>query len=186
MGRIPRVTAPGVYHVTAKANSGGDLFLDDLDREDFLARVARVVQRQLWTCHAYCLMTNHFHLMVETPDESLPDGMHRLNLAHAKSFNRRYRATGHVFQSRYYSAPVTTEGHALLLVRYIARNPVDAGICRMPEEWPWSSYGATLGLRRAPPWLTSTWVLGLFSDDRRTARRRLRAFVNGTRYGKEP
>jgi putative transposase len=130
MGRIPRVTAPGVYHVTAKANSGGDLFLDDLDREDFLATVARVVERQLWTCHAYCLMTNHFHLMVETPDESLPDGMHRLNLAHAKSFNRRYRATGHVFQSRYYSAPVTTEGHALLLVRYIARNPVDAGICR--------------------------------------------------------
>jgi putative transposase len=186
MGRIPRLVAPGVYHVTAKGNNAGELFRDDLDREDFLATVGRVVERQMWKCHAYCLMTNHFHLMVETSDESLPAGMHRLNLAHAKSFNRRYGRTGHVFQGRYYSVPVITQGHALLLIRYLARNPAEAGICRMPEEWPWSSYGATLGLRRAPACLTTSWVLGLFADDRVIARRRLRAFVNGTRFGKEP
>jgi REP element-mobilizing transposase RayT len=183
MGRNPRVAVAGLHHVTAKGNNGRELFLDDLDREAFLAALARVVRRHMWTCHAFCLMTNHFHLLAETPDESLPSGMHRLNLGYAQSFNRRYGTTGHVFQGRYYSGHVTSDGHALLVVRYLAHNPVEAGLCRMPEDWPWSSYGATLGLRRAPACLTSTWVLGLFGDDRVVARRRLRAFVNGTRFG---
>ena len=182
MGRIPRLAAAGLYHITARGNNRRELFLDDLDRESFLAVLEAVVRRYLWKCHASCLMTTHFHLLVETPDESLPNGMHRLNLAYAQSFNRRYGTTGHVFERPYHSAPVARESHALLTVRYLARNPVEAGICRVPEEWPWSSFGAALGLRRSPSWLTSTWILGLFGDDARIARRRLREFArNGTR-----
>lgn len=123
-------------------------------------------------------MTNHYHVLVETPDYSLPNGMHRLNLSYAQSFNRRHKTTGHVFEAPYHSVPVTRDSHALLAIRYIARNPVEAGLCRSPEEWPWSSHPAALGLRRAPSFLTSAWVLGLFSDDVRTARRRLRSFVS--------
>jgi putative transposase len=177
MGRTPRLAAAGFYHITTRGNNRRDIFLDDLDREGFLSTVAAVVELHLWKCHAFCLMTNHFHLLVETPDESLPNGMQRLNLAHARSFNRRYGTTGHVFEAPYHSEPVTRESHALLAIRYIVRNPVEAGLCRTPEEWPWSSHGASLGLRRAPPFLTSTWVLGLFGDDVRIARRRLRHFA---------
>jgi acyl dehydratase len=150
---------------------------DDLDREGFLSTAAAVVELHLWKCHAFCLMTKHFHLLVETPDESLPNGMQRLNLGHARSFNRRYGTTGHVFEAPYHSEPVTRESHALLAIRYIVRNPVEAGLYQTPEEWPWSSHGASLGLRRAPPFLTSAWVLGLFGDDVPTARQRLRQFA---------
>jgi putative transposase len=182
MGRIPRVAAAGLYHITARGNNRREIFVDDLDREGFLSTVAAVVELHVWKCHAFCLMTNHFHLLVETHDESLPNGMHRLNLAHAQSFNRRYGTTGHVFEAPYHSEPVTRDSHALLAIRYIARNPVEAGICPTPEEWPWSSHGAALGLRRSPRFLTSAWVLGLFGEDVRLARRRLRHFaLNGTR-----
>jgi putative transposase len=173
--------AAGLYHVNAKGNNGRELYLDDLDREAFLAMLKWVIERHVWICHAYCLMTNHFHLLIETPDESLPRGMQRLNLAYAQSFNRRYGTTGHVFEAPYHSEPVIRDSHALMTIRYVARNPVEAGICRTPEEWPWSSFGATLGLRRAPRWLTTTWVLALFGDDVYVARRRLHHFVNGTR-----
>ena len=139
--------------------------------------LSAALERCLWKCHSYCLLTNHAHMLVETRDESLPIGMHRLNLGYARSFNRRYRTTGHVFEEPYYSGHVTRDSHALMTVRYIARNPVEAGLCRTPEEWPWSSYGATLGARPAPEWLTTTWVLELFADEVSVARRRLGGFV---------
>jgi putative transposase len=177
MGRAPRVAAAGLYHITARGNNGRALFVDDLDREGFLSTISAVIELCLWKCHTFCLMTNHFHLLAETPDESLAKGMHRLNLAHAQSFNRRYGTTGHVFEAPYHSEPVVRDSHALMAVRYIVRNPVEAGMSPTPEEWPWSSHGAALGLRRAPPFLTSSWVLGLFGDDVAVARRRLRAFA---------
>jgi putative transposase len=184
MGRIPRVATAGFHHVTARGNNRRALFHDDRDREAFLAMLAGVVGRHLWKCHAFCLMTNHFHLFVETPDESLPNGMHRLNLAYAQTFNGRYGSTGHVFEAPYHSEPVRRESHALLTIRYVARNPVEAGMCRAPEDWLWSSHGAALGLRNAPRCLTSAWILGLFADDPQLAKRRLRDFVlNGTRSG---
>jgi hypothetical protein len=127
-------------------------------------------------------MTTHFHLLIETRDESLPNGMQWLNSAHAQSFNRRYGTIGHVFQGRYASVPVTRDAHALWVVRYLARNPVEGGLAASPESWPWSSHGAALGLRRAPQFLTSSWVLDLFGDELSVARRRLREFaLNGTR-----
>ena len=180
MGRKHRNMAAGFHHVFARGNNRCALFRDDLDREDFLARLGRVVRSHHWICHIYCLLTNHFQLLVQTEDESLPNGMQRLNLTTAQSFNRRYGTIGHLFQGPYGSVPVTRPGHALYLIGYIAQNPVEAGLCRTPEEWPWSSHGATLGLRRAPPFLETSWVLGLFGPDAAVARGRLRHFVNGT------
>jgi putative transposase len=181
MGRKLRNMAPGFHHVFARGNNRRALFRDDLDREDFLERLGRVVRFQNWTCHIYCLLTNHFHLLVQTEDESLPNGMQRLNLTTAQSFNRRYGTIGHLFQGPYGSVPVTRPGHALYLISYIVRNPVEAGLCRVPEEWPWSSHGATLGLRRRPLFLETSWVLGLFGPDAAVAKGRLLHFVNGTR-----
>jgi hypothetical protein len=126
-------------------------------------------------------MTNHFHLLWETHDESLSAGMQRLNGEYAQGFNRRHGSVGHVFQDRFFSKPVVTDAHALEAIRYIARNPVEAGLARTPEEWPWSSHGAALGLRRPPTFLESGWTLSLFADDVPTAARRLRDFVNGVR-----
>lgn len=182
MARTPRIAIPGLHHVTARGNNRRALFMDDLDRESFLASLSRVTARHLWICHAFCLMTNHFHALVETPDDSLPRGMQRLNSGYAQSFNRRHGTIGHLFQGRFYSRLVTRDAHALILVRYIARNPVEAGLCRTPEEWPWSSHGAALGLRRSPTFLTSSWLLGLFGEERQVAQRRMREFaLHGTR-----
>src|SRR5688500_2762068 len=153
MGRYPRLAVAGFHHVTCRGNNGRTLFFDDHDRNILLWILGRTLARVLWRCHSYCLMTNHFHLLVETPDESLPVGMQRLNLCYAQSFNNRYRTTGHVFEAPYKSRHVTRQSHALMTIRYIALNPVEAGLCRRPEEWAWSSYRVMLGLRRAPDWL---------------------------------
>lgn len=165
----------------SRGNNSRAIFVDDGDRLNFLARLGNVVRLHGWKCHIFVLLTNHFHLLVQTPDESLPNGLQRLKLATACAFNRRYESTGHLFEAPYGSELVTRQGHAVWLIRYLALNPVRAGLCRRPEDWPWSSYGATLGLCAPPPWLTTSWLLDLFAEDVDLARARLRAFVDGTR-----
>lgn len=137
----------------------------------------RVIGRFWWACHSFCLLTTHVHLFLQTQDGSLSSGMQRLNSEYAQSFNRRHGSVGHLFQDRFFSVIVETDSHAMDVVRYIAQNPVEAGLCRSPEDWLWSSHGHALGYRRSPGFLTSSWVLGLFDDDLEVARRRLRAFV---------
>jgi putative transposase len=181
MGRTARVLAPGFHHIHSRGNNGRAIFRDDHDRANFLARLVRVLTRHRWKCHIFVLLTTHYHLLVETTDESLPNGMQRLNLGTACAFNRRYETTGHLFEAPYGSVPVTRQGHAVWLIRYLAMNPVEAGLCRRPEDWPWSSYGATVGIRPAPSFLTMSWILDLFAEDVELARQRLRAFVDGTR-----
>jgi putative transposase len=175
--RIPRVAAAGFHHVTSRGNNRQAIFLDDGDRAMFFAILARVLGRVWWACHSFCLMTTHFHLLIETQDESLSFGMQRLNGEYAQSFNRRHGSIGHLFQDRFSSVMVARQSHALEVVRYIARNPVRAGLCNAPEDWIWSSHAATLGRRRAPTFLTTSWVLGLFGDDLEVARSRLRTFA---------
>jgi putative transposase len=181
MGRKPRVAAAGFHHVWSRGNNQRAIFLDDADRLSFLERIGKVLRRFGWRCHVFVLLTNHFHLLVETPDETLPNGLQRLKLATACAFNHKYGTTGHLFEAPYGSELVTRQGHAAWLVRYLAMNPVQAGLCERPEDWLWSSYRATIGLGSAPAWLTRSWVLGLFSEDEDVARGRLRAFVDGTR-----
>ena len=126
-------------------------------------------------------MTTHYHLLIVTPHADLAAGMHRLNWRYARSFNERHEARGHVFDSRYTSELVQTESHARNIARYIALNPVEAGVCRYPSEWRWSSYNATVGIASPPPWLDVEWLLRLFGDDREHSRSEFASYVEERR-----
>lgn len=178
VARPLRVQVPGgAFHVLARAVAGRALFRDALDRRTFLDVLATAVALHGWSCHAFCLMTTHYHLLLRTPEGDLARGMHRLNGSYAQGFNRRHGTVGHVFESRYASILVDKESHLLELCRYLALNPVRAGACDDPAAWQWSSYRAAIGLEPAPPFLTVDWLLDHFGADRDVARRRLRAFV---------
>jgi REP element-mobilizing transposase RayT len=120
------------------------LFTDDHDREFFLALLGTTVKRYGWLVHAYCLMTNHFHLLVSTPQPNVSAGMQYLNARYAQRFNRRHDFEGHLVERRFWSALVTTEGQLYNTARYIMLNPVRAGLCSSAADWPWSSYAASL------------------------------------------
>jgi putative transposase len=138
--------------------------------------LSSVVTKYDWVCGAYCLMDTHYHLVVRTPNPDLAVGMQRLNGFYAQEFNRRYGLEGHVFFRRYHSLLIEREAHLVELCRYVAMNPVRAGMCGRPEDWPWSSYGAVM-TSSEPSFLSVRWLLELFGRDPDSARRRLRAFV---------
>lgn len=178
MARPLRLEFPeAVYHVTSRGNARQDIFLDDSDRERFLAILSSTVHRYNWLCHAYCLMGNHYHLLLETPDPNLSSGMRRLNGVYTQTFNRDHNRVGHVFQGRYKAILVEKDAHLLELCRYIVLNPVAAGIAAQPEAWPWSSYRGTLHTKETADFLTTAWILGQFSRNRSRARIQYRHFV---------
>jgi putative transposase len=178
MARPLRIEFPGaLYHVTARGNGGQAVFLDDADREGLLAALAEVVERLRWLCHGYCLMGNHYHLLIETPEPNLSHGMRQLATLYAQRFNRRYDRSGHVFQGRFKAILVQRESHWLELCRYVVLNPVRAGIARSAERYAWSSYRATAGLSGRPAWLRTDWVLAQFGKRRSEAAQRYREFV---------
>jgi putative transposase len=178
MARRPRVQGAGAtYHVAARATFGREVFVENDDRRYFEFRLDDVVRRYEWSCKAHCLMGTHYHLLVTTPEANLDAGMHRLNGLHSQALNDRHDQFGHVFRGRYSSVIVEAEGHFLGLFRYIALNPVRAGLCTRPEQWRWSSYAAAIGLAAPPPFLDLERVLRLFGRDPAVARERLRDFV---------
>jgi putative transposase len=161
MARPLRQEVPGgVFHVYARGNDKRDIYVDDLDRQIYLALLARVVVRQRWNCLAYCLMPNHVHLLVETVEANLAEGMRHVHGPFAQGFNVRHRRVGHLFQGRYGAVRVTDDPQLWTTVGYIATNPAAAGLVVMPEDWAWSSHRATLGAPR-PPWLAVDRLLGL-------------------------
>jgi putative transposase len=177
MARPLRLCLPdAIYHVIARGNAGGPIYRDDLDREHFLASLADAVERYSWRCHAYCLMTTHYHLVVQTL-ANLPSGMRQLNGSHATRYNRRNDRRGHVFEGRYRSTLVDGAQYLLAVSRYVVLNPVRAGICDHPEEWPWSSYRATAGLSPVPSFLTVGAILGELGDTLPSAQAAYREFV---------
>jgi putative transposase len=147
-------------HVTARGIARRPIYRTDDDRWEFLRALSDTVAERTWRCHAYCLMDNHYHLLVDTPNADLPEGMRDLNSAYATRFNGRHATTGHVFQGRYDARLVRSDAHALEVARYIPLNPVRAGLCIMPESWLWSSYRAMAGLIRAPTFLDVTTTVG--------------------------
>jgi putative transposase len=142
-----------VHHVYARGNDQQLIFRDVVDRETYLALLGRVVGVTGWRCLAYCLMDNHVHLLVETPRPNLGLGMQELHGKYARRFNDRYRRGGHLFQGRFGATRVTCDPQLWATVRYIALNPVAAGMCREPAQWRWSSVGT------APRWLDSERLL---------------------------
>ena len=171
-----------VYHVTSRGNAREDIFLDNRDRSRFLEMLGDVVARYGWICHAYCLMTNHYHLLIETPEANLSRGMHLLNGVYTQWFNRRHKRVGHLLQGRFKAILVEKESHLLELARYIVLNPVRAKMVRSVRDWPWDSYRATSGQSDVPEFLTVDWVLSQFDPERTRAVRAYRHFVH---QGKE-
>jgi putative transposase len=156
MGRARRTDLAGaLYHVTARGNDGRAIVLDNADRIRWLTLRARCDDAHSWKCHAYCLLTTHFHLLVETMEANLATGMHWLNHVYAKTFNRRHDREDHVFGRRYGAKVVTTDEQLVATVRYIALNPVRAGLVADPGSWPWCNYGdltrVAFGRSETPP-----------------------------------
>jgi putative transposase len=178
MARPLRVEFPGaVYHVTSRGNARQSIFIDDEDRGGFLDLLSIVVERFKWLCHAYCLMENHYHLLIETPNGNLSKGMRELNGVYTQWFNQRYRRVGHLFQGRYKAIIVEKDNHLLSLCRYVVLNPLRVGLIKKPEQWRWSSYGATIGVTKSPAFLTVDWVLSQFDRRKRVAMEKYRRFV---------
>lgn len=178
MARPLRIEFPGaVYHVTSRGNARRKIFLDDEDREGFLGTLSWVVERFGWICHGYCLMDNHFHLMIETTKPNLSRGMRQLNGVYTQAFNRRHHKVGHLFQGRFKAILVEKDAYLLELARYVVLNPVRAKMVKSPERYPWSSYRATLGLDPVPPVLGIDWLLLQFARTKVVARERYAAFV---------
>jgi len=179
--------AGAVWHVTSRGNERRDVFRDDGDRERFLAVLGRTVSLFHWRLHAYVLMGNHYHLLVETPEPTLSRGMRQLNGIYTQAFNRAHKRSGHLFQGRFKAILVEKDAHLLELCRYVVLNPVRAGIVRTARGWPWSSYRATAGLMESPEWLETSWTLEQFGGTRARALKAYRGFVaEGIGSGYEP
>jgi putative transposase len=178
MARPLRIEYDGaLYHVTSRGNERKAIFKNDSDRTLFLDTVAQVNQRFHWICHAYCLMNNHYHLVIETPDGNLSKGMRQLNGVYTQAYNKRYGRVGHLFQGRFKGILVQKDSHLLEVCRYVVLNPVRANSIKHPRLYKWSSYRGTAGTAQAHPCLTPDEILSHFGQRKLAAQEKYREFV---------
>jgi REP element-mobilizing transposase RayT len=171
-------TPESIYHVITRGNRRQPIFLVDPDCTLFLEIARRVVIQRQWTVHSYCLMPNHYHLVLETRVADLSQGMRELNGTYAQWFNRLHGFVGHVFQGRFKAIPVESDWHLLELTRYLATNPSRAGLCDGPALWQWGSYPWVISGRVAG-FAPSKKLLSFFGNNELSARDALRRFVEG-------
>ncbi|MDP5132877.1 MAG: transposase [Paraglaciecola sp.] len=169
--------AGALYHITSRGNERKAIYFDDTDFELFLTLLGKVCEQYNWVVNAYCLMTNHYHLLVETPDANLSKGMRQLNGTFTQAINRKHQRVGHLFQGRYKAILVDKNTYLLELSRYIVLNPIRANMVQNLEDWPWSNWQAVMGKAASPAWLATVALLSLFSKQRKTAREKYAAFV---------
>lgn len=178
MVRPLRIDLPGgIWHVTARGNNRAAIFGSPEHRDRLLATVGRVIKRYRWICHAYVVMPNHYHLLLETPVPNLSLGMRQLNGLYAQWFNRRHARSGHVFGGRFASVAVQHDEHLLESGRYIVLNPIRTVDPSRYQDWRWSSYRATAGLAAPPEWFRAENVLRMLATSRHAAQRRYREYV---------
>ena len=178
MARPLRLEYKGaLYHVTSRGNARKQIFSDHRDRDQFLEILANVVTRYNWICYAYCLMNNHYHLLIETPQAHLSRGMQLLNGVYTQWSNHRHQRVGHLFQGRFKSILVEEDNYLLELARYIVLNPVRAKLVQRVGDWPWSSYSATVGKVPVPAFLSVEQILIHFDPDHKRATSAYRQFV---------
>ncbi len=178
MSRPVRIEFCGaLYHVTARGDRRETIYEDDEDRCGFLALLGEVVEQFNWLCHGYCMMSNHYHLLIETPDGNLSKGMRQLNGVYTQATNRRHGRVGHLFQGRYKAILVDADAYLLELSRYLVLNPVRAAMVADPADWPWSSYRPMVGLEKPPSWLATDGLLAQFGRSRQAARDAYQKFV---------
>lgn len=180
MARPLRINVPnGIYHVTSRGNRRQPIFLDDSDHEIFLRMLATLGLRRRWRYHGYCLMPNHYHLVIETPQADLSLGMQYLNGGYADHFNFRHGTDGHLFQGRFHAVLVESDPHLAELSRYLALNPVRAGLAATARAWRWSSYPAIAEGHEEPLLVDIPRIVGLFGRDPGRARQAFVRFVEG-------
>lgn len=178
MGRPLRIEYPGAhYHVTTRGNERKDVFKSQRDREKFLSYCESAVTRYGATIHAFCLMSNHYHLLIETPCGNLSQVMQHVNGAYTNYFNTKRKRSGHLFQGRYKAILIEADEYATEISRYIHLNPVRAGMVKRPEEYPWSSYRDYVGERKTLEWLNTGFIHAYFSRKVPDAERKYRKFV---------
>lgn len=187
MARPIRIEYPGaVYHVTSRGNANRPIFKDEQDRKSFLELLGLLVDRFKWRLHAYCLMNNHYHLLIETPKGNLSNGMRQLNGIYTQSFNRRHGRAGHVFQGRFKGIVVDKKNYLLDLATHVVLNPVRLRVVKSPRDYKWSSYKATAGLEKAPSFLTTDWILSQFGKQLKTAQEKYRSYVKNAIKNPKP
>lgn len=187
MARALRIEYPGAfYHVTARGNDRKPVFRSDADRERFLGYLESATRRYGAVIHVYCLMTNHYHLLAETPEGNLSQIMRHINGAYTTYFNTKWERSGHLFRGRYKAILVEREEHLVELSRYVHLNPVRAGMVQGPGEHPWSSFRAYIKAAPAPDWLAREEVLVRFGNQEAEAGERYRDFVEGKVDAVEP
>lgn len=178
MTRPLRIQFPGaLYHITSRGDRREAIYLDDEDRQIWINILASVCERYNWKVHAYCQMTNHYHLLIESIDGNLSNGMRQLNGVYTQRFNVRHKQVGHLFQGRFKAILVQRGSHLLELSRYVVLNPVRAGMVTAADDWAWSSFCAMMNHVQRPPWLDTDWILTQFSTQRNSAQRAYRRFV---------
>ncbi len=180
MARPLRVEYPGAYyHVINRGNASEDIFHSARDREKFLEYLEKAVERFAIIIHTYCLMTNHYHLLIETTQANLSLAMQWLNVSYAAYYNKKRQRSGHLFQGRFKSVLVEADEYLKPLSRYIHLNPVKAGMVNSPGEFFWSSYPAFIGKIKTPDWLETGWLLATFGRNKKEAVDNYKAYVEG-------
>jgi REP element-mobilizing transposase RayT len=178
MARPIRIEYPGaLYHATSRGNARQKIFRSDKDRSYLIELLAGVADRFQWLCYAYCLMDNHYHLVIETREANLSKGMRQLNGVYTQKCNWKHHKTGHLFQGRYKATIVDRDPYLLELCRYVVLNPVRAHAAENLEDWKWSSYRATAGIDDVPPFLAADRLLAQFSSTRKRACKLYQRFV---------
>jgi REP element-mobilizing transposase RayT len=189
MAYKPRIEVPhAYYHVVTRGNNKRRIFDDDFDRGMFLVILTSVARHYGWTLLAYCLMNNHYHVVLQLGpcERGLSRGMCVLNTGYAVEYNRRHGRINHLFGKRYWSAMLKTDDHLLRACRYVALNPVRAGLVDAPAEWIWSSYRATIGMALAIRCLATDALLAMFASERRAAVIAYEGFVTAAPEGPVP
>jgi putative transposase len=170
MARPLRIEFEGaVYHITSRGDGREDIYRDDEDRRQWLKLFGETCERYGWICYSYCLMSNHYHIVIETPDANLSKGMRHLNGVYTQRFNKKYNRVGHVYQGRYKSILVDKDSYLMELCRYTVLNPVRAGMVNDPMDYSWSSYHDTIGKRKGNSWLDTDEMLLYFGKKRKQA-----------------
>ncbi len=182
MTRPLRVEYPGAfYHVMHRGNYGSAIFKSTRDREKLFEYFAKAVERYKLKIHTYCLMTNHYHLLIETPVPNLSKAIKWINGSYAMYFNRKRELSGHLFQGRYKALLIDADEYLKHLSRYIHLNPVRAAMVESPKDYPWSSYPYFSGYKKSPEWLETQWMLSLFGSNLKKSKYAYRKFVEDVR-----
>jgi REP element-mobilizing transposase RayT len=185
MARPLRICYPGAfYHITSRGNERKAIFKGRADREKFLSYLESAVLRYDAIIHVYCLMDNHYHLLLETPYGNLSQIMRHINGAYATYFNTKHQRPGHLLQGRFKAILVEFDAYSKELSRYIHLNPLRANMIHDLDDYKWSSYLDYIGIRTAPAWLDTSFILGYFGKNPRTAKQNYREFVTD-RLGQE-